>query len=230
MSNHEPDHKPGRRRRLPRVLLHWALLAMAGLLPAAGHPGDLDARVQSFLDEHRYRWRDLNVPAADGRLLHDLIVANGFRNALEIGTSTGHSTIWLAWALSKTGGKLVTIEIDPQRQAKAIENLHAAGLAQYVEFRLGDAHQIVTELAGPYDFVFSDADKQGYRFYFEQLYPKLAQRACFTAHNVRRGGRQDWVVDFLAYADGLADMRTHVDATTGAGLSISCRPPEASGR
>ena len=55
----------------------------------------------------------MNVPEVDGRTLRDLIVNNGFKSALEIGTSTGHSAIWIAWGLSKTGGKLTTIEIDP---------------------------------------------------------------------------------------------------------------------
>ena len=62
--------------------------------------GDLDRRVEAFLRMRRGTWRDLNVPEADGRLLHDLIVRNRFTRALEIGTSTGHSGIWIAWALS----------------------------------------------------------------------------------------------------------------------------------
>ncbi len=54
----------------------------------------------------------MNVPLSDGKILYDLIVKNNYKNAVEIGTSTGHSAIWMAWALSKTGGKLITIEID----------------------------------------------------------------------------------------------------------------------
>ena len=73
----------------------------------------LDSRVQAFLDSHRGTWRDLNVPESDGRILHDLILKHKFTRALEIGTSTGHSGIWIAWALAKTGGKLTTVEIDP---------------------------------------------------------------------------------------------------------------------
>jgi predicted O-methyltransferase YrrM len=66
---------------------------------------DLDKNVQTFLKENKSKWRDLNVPYEDGQVLHDLIVKNKYKSALEIGTSTGHSTIWIAWALSKTGGK-----------------------------------------------------------------------------------------------------------------------------
>ena len=75
----------------------------------------LDEKVSKFLKEHKGKWRDLNVPYEDGQVLHDIIVKNKYTSALEIGTSTGHSAIWIAWALSKTGGKLITIEIDKER-------------------------------------------------------------------------------------------------------------------
>jgi predicted O-methyltransferase YrrM len=88
----------------------------------------LDGSVRAFLDRHRGTWRDLNVPESDGRLLHDLIVEHKFTRALEIGTSTGHSGIWIAWALAKTGGKLTTIEIDPGRHRTAVANFKEAGL------------------------------------------------------------------------------------------------------
>ena len=61
----------------------------------------------------------MNVPAADGKLLYDIIIKNNYTKALEIGTSTGHASIWIAWALSKTRGKLITVEIDESRHKKA---------------------------------------------------------------------------------------------------------------
>ena len=124
---------------------------------------ELDTRVKAFLEQRKGTWRDLNVPESDGRLLHDLIVKHKFTRALEIGTSTGHSGIWIAWALAKTGGKLTTIEIDPGRHRTALANFKEAGLAPYIDARLGDAHDIVPALAGPFDFVFSDADKDWYQ-------------------------------------------------------------------
>jgi predicted O-methyltransferase YrrM len=88
------------------LLLPLAIGALAA--PAAAQSGpaspavqdSLDARVRAFLDANRRDWRDMNVPMADGQRLHDLVVENGFTRALEIGTSTGHSAIWIAWALS----------------------------------------------------------------------------------------------------------------------------------
>ena len=103
---------------------------------------DLDASVQAFLDAHRGQWHDANVPTADGQLLYDLVLGNGYTKALEIGTSTGHSAIWIAWALSKTGGKLITIEIDEGRYREAMENFEAAGLTDYIDARLADAHDL----------------------------------------------------------------------------------------
>src|SRR5882672_2135224 len=110
---------------------------------------ELDEKVEKFLTEHRDEWHDLNVPFVDGQTLYVLIVKNKYTSALEIGTSTGHSTIWLAWAMSKTGGKVTTIELDEQRHNQAIKNLTEAGLINYVDARLGNAHEIVKEVSGP---------------------------------------------------------------------------------
>ena len=184
----------------------------------------LDTRVKKFLDENRSKWHDLNVPYEDGQVLHDLIVNNKYRNALEIGTSTGHSTIWLAWALSKTGGKLITIEIDESRHNQALANLKAAGLAEYVDARLADAHELVKSVPGPFDFVFSDADKGWYLQYFKDVDPKLEVGGCFTAHNVlnRYGG----IGDFLDYVNGLPHYKTTIDRTSRSGISISFKQSE----
>ena len=62
----------------------------------------LDEKVKQFLNSHNWQWRDSNVPSVDGQLLYDIIVKNHYKSALEIGTSTGHSGVWIAWALSKT--------------------------------------------------------------------------------------------------------------------------------
>lgn len=148
---------------------------------------ELDEQVQAFLDENRRSWQDMNVPAVDGQILHDIIVENGYTQALEIGTSTGHSAIWIAWALSKTGGKLITIEIDEDRYNEGVGNFEEAGLSEYIDARLANAHTLVPELEGPFDFVFSDADKDWYTNYFKAIDPNLVVGGCFTAHNIGRG-------------------------------------------
>ena len=179
----------------------------------------LDERVEKFLKDNRSNWRDLNIPYEDGKVLFNLIIEGNYQSALEIGTSTGHSTIWIAWALSKTGGKLITIEIDESRHNEAIRNLTAAGLLDYVDARLGNAHDLVKELDGPFDFVFSDADKNWYLQYFKDLDPKLKKGGCFTAHNVRNsyGG----IKEFLDYIQRLPGYETTIDRTSSSGISIS---------
>jgi predicted O-methyltransferase YrrM len=188
---------------------------------APGPTEGLDARVRAFLERSRHKWHDLNVPYEDGQALHDLVLEKGFKRGLEIGTSTGHSGIWLAWAMSKTGGKLVTIEIDPERYRIALGNFEAAGVAPYVDARLGDAHQLVPELSGPFDFVFSDADKDWYTQYFKDLEGKVTVGGCFTAHNVLDGFAG--VGAFLDYVRSRRAYETTILRSSRSGISVSCR-------
>ena len=212
-----------RRGLLKLILVVLTAIAVSGAGPPAlvGPRQDLDRRVRAFLDANSGRWRDLNVPVVDGQTLHDIIIKNRYTRALEIGTSTGHSGVWIAWALAKTGGTLVTIEIDERRHRQAVANFEAAGLSSFVDARLGDAHVLVPALAGPFDFGFSDADKDCYRNYLTAVLPKLEVGGCYVTHNVpargvQRGGRDEYV-DYLL---GLPNLETTID-TRGAGMSIS---------
>jgi caffeoyl-CoA O-methyltransferase len=182
---------------------------------------DLDARVKKFLDSHVGQWHDLNVPASDGKLLYDLIMKGKYTRALEIGTSTGHSGIWIAWALSKTGGKLITIEIDESRYKQALANFEEAGLSDFIDARLADAHVLVKQLEGPFDFVFSDADKEWYKQYFIDVAPRLIVGGCFAAHNVpgRRGGNSG-IHQYAKYVTRLRNYETTFN-TSGSGVAIS---------
>lgn len=181
--------------------------------------GAIDKKVQTFLNSNRYGWRDMNVPASDGKILHDIIVNNNYKQALEIGTSTGHSAIWIAWALSKTGGKLITIEISEPRYREALANFKEAGLEDFIDARLADAHELVPRLEGPFDFVFSDADKDWYKNYFIAVYPKLKPGGCFTAHNVTM--RSHGIDQFLDYLGTIEEMETTINRTSRSGISVS---------
>ena len=200
----------------------------------------LDEKVKQFLNSRNWQWRDSNVPSVDGQLLYDIIVQNHYKSALEIGTSTGHSGVWIAWALSKTGGKLITIEIDEGRHKEALRNFKEAGLSEYIDARLADGHELVKQLKGPFDFVFSDADKEWYKNYFMDVDPKLKAGGCFTAHNISdrsyggpggpggpggRGGRGGYGPAggqgaFLDYIKSLSNYETTVNSN-GGGVSIS---------
>jgi len=191
---------------------------------------DLDKKVEKFLEEHAGQWYNLNVPTQDGELLYDLIIQGNYKSALEIGTSTGHSGIYIAWALSKTGGKLITIDIDESSHKTAVKNFTEAGLSDYIDARLADAHTLVKELEGPFDFVFSDADKNWYKNYFMDIDPKLIIGGCYTTHNIRDGsgggrrgggGSQEYV-DFVKSLD---NYETTLNSA-GGGVLISYKRAE----
>jgi len=202
----------------------FALVPVSG--QGAGGSSNLDARVKAFFDAHRGDWRDMNVPESDGQLLHDLVVKGGYKRALEIGTSTGRSGIWIALALSKTGGKLTTIDIDQGRHSEAVRNFKDAGVGAFIDARLADAHELVPKLEGPFDFVFIDADKEWYTNYVKAVIPKLAIGGCIAAHNVypgrgRRGGGMTG--DYYEYVSGLPFLETTV---TEGGVAISYKRRE----
>ncbi len=180
---------------------------------------NLDKKIKNFLESNANEWRDMNVPISDGKILYDIIVENNYKKAVEIGTSTGHSAIWIAWTLSKTGGKLITIEIDKTRYLEAKANFKKAGVSKYIDIRLADAHEAVPALEGKYDFVFSDADKYWYKNYFIAMDPKLEVGGCFTAHNTAM--RVNGIGSFLEYIEGLSNYETSYASNSRSGISIS---------
>ena len=213
-----------------RIGLIFSLLITAAIIPqqvkAQSMKEDpaLNEKVKTFLSDHTGQWHDMNVPTSDAKLLYDLIIKGNYKSALEIGTSTGYSGIYIAWALSKTGGKLITIDIDESRRKIALENFKKAGLIEYIDARLADAHSLVRELKGPFEFVFSDADKNWYTNYFNDVDPKLKVGGCFTTHNIsetRRMGEGE----FLKYVRSLKNYESTLN-TEGAGLLISYKRGE----
>ena len=204
------------------IFVFFLLYPVDAISQGTGIKRNLDERVMSFLENRRGTWVDLNIPMSDGKILYDLIIKNGYKKALEIGTSTGLSAIYIAWALSKTGGKLITIEIDRGRYREALANFKKAGLEDYIDARLADAHDLVKTLKGPFDFVFCDADKDWYTNYFIDINPKLVTGGCYTAHNVsKRGwGGGEGTEKFYTYIKNLRYMETIVNES-GGGISIS---------
>ncbi len=208
------------------ILLFISLILSASLLvdpvfsrELQGKQG-IDEKVRKFLKRFKNKWRDMNIPESDGKVLYDLIIKHDYKRALEIGTSTGHSAIWIAWALSKTGGKLITVEIDEDRYKSALSNFEEAGVSKYIDARLADAHKLVPKLKGPFDFVFSDADKGWYKNYLIAVLPKLEKGGCFTAHNVLWKSDRN-IQGFLEYLKSLPNMETTIKRSSRQGVSIS---------
>jgi caffeoyl-CoA O-methyltransferase len=205
------------------LLLLGTILPPFALAQAAPAPQSLDERVRQFLDAQKDQWREENITASDGRFLYDLIVKKSYTRVLEIGTSTGHSGIWEAWALSKTGGSLVTIEIEEFRHLAAVRNFKASGLDSLIDARVGDARKLIGELDGPFDFIFLDADKNWTLNYFQALLPKLATGGCFAVHGVTSLGYMKGIRDFLEHVRGLGFMETTVENAASGGISLSFR-------
>jgi predicted O-methyltransferase YrrM len=145
---------------------------------------DQEKRILDALQQARQGPRYANVSESDGRLLRLLTETSGAKRVVEIGTSTGESGLWFALALRKTGGKLITHDIDPGRAKIAEENFKKAGVGDLITIVLGDAHETVTKIEGPIDILFLDADKDGYLDYLEKLVPQIRPGGLIIAHNM----------------------------------------------
>jgi caffeoyl-CoA O-methyltransferase len=146
---------------------------------------DGEKKILAALDEAKKGQRYANVPEADGRLLRLLTEAAGAKVVVELGTSTGESGLWFAMALRKTGGKLITHDIDEGRAKVAKENFKKAGVDDLITIVIGDAHEKVKEIKDPIDVVFLDADKEGYLDYLQKLLPLVRPGGLVIAHNMR---------------------------------------------
>ena len=153
-----------------------------------GQDASLDAALQ---ESAAAGLPSIEVSAPQGKLLMLLARAIGAQNILEIGTLGGYSTIWLARALPP-GGRLVTLEADRRHAEVAEKNIAAAGFASQVDVRVGKAMDSLTALAreraGPFDFVFIDADKPNNTAYFERALEMSRRGALIVADNVVRYG------------------------------------------
>jgi predicted O-methyltransferase YrrM len=155
----------------------------------------------------------------DTAMLISILVRSGKRTrVLEIGTSNGYSTIWLAWSVSILGGRVVSIDRNPDKVAMAHANLERAGLRHLVDLRHGDATQVVATLSGPFDFVFFDADRLSAPAQLNLLLPKLTDDALVLADNALSHPE-----DSKAYLAAIAAMEAfdHVVIPVGKGLSIA---------
>ena len=133
----------------------------------------------------------IDVSPAQGKLLHLMARMRGAKRILEIGTLGGYSTIWLARALP-AAGRLITLELEPQHARVAQANIERAGVADRVDLRLGPAldslAQLVAESAGPFDFVFIDADKENIPHYFNRAVKLCRSGSAIVVDNVVRKG------------------------------------------
>lgn len=157
-----------------------------------------------FGREHDARETDharrlLNCGPETGQLLWILVRATRARRILEIGTSNGYSTLWLAWAAGGTGGRVITIDRARAKVAMARQNLQRAGLLDRVTILEGTALEILRGLDGPFEFVFLDADRPSYPAYIDLVLPRLTLGGLLATDNVLSHAHElDGYLDRLA--------------------------------
>lgn len=144
---------------------------------------------------------------------------------LELGTSFGYSGIWLADAARATGGKLITMELHDYKSAYARGMAQKAGLADWIDFRVGDAVSMIESLAQKVDFVFVDLWKDLYVPCLEAFYPRLNSGAIIVADNMIRPGTDD--VKRYGRAIRALPGISSVLLPVGTGLEVSRFEPDA---
>jgi predicted O-methyltransferase YrrM len=213
---------------LPVTLAALALAgaALAQKPPAAGGEmplgrDDAEKKVLSVIDTmNRTGATYLSVPIADGRVLRLLTEAVGAKTVVEIGTSTGFSGLWFCLALKKTGGKLITFELDPGRAATARKYFQQAGCDKLITVVEGDAHEKVATLGKqPVDLAFIDADKEGYVDYLQKLLPLVRPGGLLVAHNVKMATVAE---GYLKAVKANPDLETFV-YSDGASMSVTLK-------
>ncbi|MBY6048118.1 O-methyltransferase [Vannielia litorea] len=162
--------------------------------------------------------RLLAVGPETGRLINILAKSIEAPVILEIGTSYGYSGIWLAEAARAAGGRLITMEISAEKSAYATEMSAKAGLAEYVDFRVGDAVEMIGEMAERIDFVLLDLWKDLYIPCLEAFVPKLNPGAIVVADNVRP--ERELMAQYIDAVRAVLGMAS-VTLPVGSGLEVS---------
>ena len=165
---------------------------------------DIDARLQEYAEKVSSPHDPLLVELSDetrrslgsammltgpvaGRLLELLVWTQQPRRVLEVGTFSGHATLSMAAALP-ADGHIDTCELDPGHAAVAQAYIDQSPWAGQVTVHIGPAGETIDRLTGSFDFVFMDADKEGYISYYETILPRLAKHGLIVADNTLHGG------------------------------------------
>ncbi|HEY3868153.1 MAG TPA: O-methyltransferase [Actinocrinis sp.] len=189
---------------------------LAALLDELHHHGvGHDADKPDRLDRLR------NLEPDTAALLAVIVRATGGRNVLELGTSNGYSTLWLADAVRANGGRLTSVEIEADRSTQAANNLDRAGLRPVVELRIEDAADVLK--ASPdeeWDVIFLDAERPAYPSYWPDLVRTLKPGGLLAVDNVI--SHADQVAEFRALVSADPKM-TEALSPTGAGLLLVVR-------
>jgi len=206
--------------------LRFAVVALALVIaPAAAQqpsPGAITPQIESLLKDIKAVDKgQLAVSEEDGRFLRVLVATRGAKSVLEIGAASGYSGIWLGLGARESGGKVVSIEYDPERAKEAAENISRAGLTDVVRVVHGDAFKEIPKLQGTFDFVFLDAWKPDYQKFFDMVFPRLTPGGLFTAHNVIN--KKTDMEPFLKTIQTHPQLFTSIVSPGSEGMSVSVK-------
>jgi predicted O-methyltransferase YrrM len=163
----------------------------------------------------------LPIGPATAALVCTLIREGGARSILEVGTSYGYSTVWLAEAARDTGGVVTSLELHENKVDYARTQIAKAGLTAFVDFRVGDALETLRTLPGPFELVLLDLWKDLYVPSFDLIYPKLAPGALVVADNMLFPERARANANaYRAHARAAKDI-TSVLLEVGSGIELS---------
>ena len=168
-----------------------------------------------------YEHGEMNIPCRDGRFLYDLILKNGYRRGLEIGTFNGYSTLWLGVAFRKTGGRVITVEYDRTSGEQARRNFEKAGLEDVIDSRINDAFEEIPKIEGEFDFIFIDANKEDYIRFLDLLKDRVRPGGAIVAHNVINYARD--MQEFLEAIQNDPGLETTFHEISAEGFSVSIK-------
>ena len=198
------------------------VLAFSFAVPYAALAQHVPPQVEALLKQIKAAdTEQLAVSEEDGRFLRLLVVTRGAKKALEIGSASGYSAIWMGLGMRETGGRLVTIEYDKARATEAAANIRKAGLSDVVQVISGDAFAEIPKVAGTFDFVFCDAWKRDYQKFFSMVFPRMDKGGLFLGHNVIN--KRDEMADFLKTIHSSPAVLTSIVAPSGEGVSITLK-------
>jgi predicted O-methyltransferase YrrM len=160
------------------------------------------------------------IPREEGMFLNMLVRLQRPYRIIELGTSSGYSTIWLATAAARHGGAVDTVEYDADKVKLATENIRRAGLNETVRLHHADADDFLERLDGPVDFAFLDTEKADYLRHFKLLFPNISPGGLVAADNAVDLAHD--MKDFLSYVKGLPSALS-VTVDIGNGLELTCK-------
>ncbi len=195
--------------KLQQAMIDARVRAVLSELEAWGQEND---RVQTERSQ-----KMLNLERETAEIVSKLIINRGSKNVLEIGTSNGYSTIWLA-ASVPPDGLITSIERNPEKLRMARENLRRAGLLERTKLLEGDATEVVAGLEGPFDAIFFDADRISAPEQLALLLPKLTPGALLLADNALSHPQE--IAGYLSAIKAQSDF-DHTLLAVGKGLSIA---------